>query len=71
MTKPDPSRLKRCPYCTELLGFRKVHICPVSCCFVGVGEASFEVICPYCGNTFETGQRHICLELIKLIEPVQ
>ncbi|MER3459443.1 MAG: hypothetical protein C4309_13145 [Chloroflexota bacterium] len=71
MTTADTSRQKKCPYCTELLGFGKVHICPIGCRYVGVGEKALVVTCPYCGNAFETGRGHICLELIKLTEPAQ
>ncbi len=60
-----------CPYCAELLGLRKVHICPVGCCYVGLGGESITVVCPYCGNTFDTVEGHVCLELIKLSEPAQ
>ncbi|MBI3761830.1 MAG: hypothetical protein HY260_08225 [Chloroflexi bacterium] len=64
-------RRKKCPHCAELLGFETVHICPVGCCYVAAGRQSFEFVCPYCDNTFETGAGHVCLELIKLTEPAQ
>jgi len=62
---------KTCPYCTELLGPRTIHICPVGCCYVAAGKESFGAVCPYCDNSFETGVGHVCLELIKLTEPAQ
>jgi len=49
----------------------KLHICPVACCYIGVIGESFTVVCPYCGNAFDTGSGHVCLELIKLSEPAQ
>lgn len=64
-------RRKKCPHCAELLGFEKIHICPVGCCYVAAGDESFEAVCPYCDNTFETGAGHVCLELIKLTDPAQ
>jgi len=60
-----------CPYCLEFLGMGKLHICPVACCYIGVIGESFTVVCPYCGNAFDTGSGHVCLELIKLSEPAQ
>lgn len=49
----------------------KIHICPVACCYVGLGEEAFEVVCPYCENSFDTAEGHVCLELIKVSEPAQ
>jgi len=64
-------RQKKCPHCTEVLGVGTFHICPVGCCYVATGKESFEAVCPYCDNSFETGVGHVCLELIKLTEPAQ
>ena len=70
-TTRKASRQKTCPDCAEVLSVGVVHICPVGCCYVAVGEESVEVVCPYCDNAFETGVGHICLELLKLTEPAQ
>jgi hypothetical protein len=67
----EAPRPKKCPYCAELIGVGKVHICPVGCCSIVVGSESYEAICPYCGSTFETKVGHVCLELLKLTEPAQ
>ncbi len=64
-------RQKKCPYCTELLGPGTVHICPVGCCYVTMGKASYAAVCPYCENTFETEAGHVCLELLRLTDPAQ
>lgn len=64
-------RLKKCPECAELLGLGTIHICPVGCCYVAVGQGSYEVVCPYCDSTFETRAGHVCLELLKLTDPAQ
>jgi uncharacterized Zn-finger protein len=66
-----PASPKKCPYCTELLGPGTIHICPVGCCYVGVGKESYAAVCPYCENKFETGPGHVCLELLKLTDPAQ
>ena len=60
-----------CPHCLELLTIDSVHICPVACCYIGIGERSFTVICPYCSDSFETSKGHVCLVLIQLTEPAQ
>jgi len=70
-TKSQPETELSCPHCLEFLGVNKIHICPVACCYVGLGGESLIVLCPYCGNTFDTGEGHVCLELIKLSEPAQ
>ena len=70
-TTRQAARQKKCPYCAEVLGVRKIHVCPAGCCYVAVGKESHEAICPYCDNSFETGIGHVCLELIKLNEPAQ
>ena len=64
-------RQKKCPHCAELLGLRTIHICPVACCYVAAASVSLPVVCPYCGNSFETGVGHVCLELLKLTDPAQ
>ena len=60
-----------CPHCLELLSIDSIHLCPVSCCYIGIGETSFSVVCPYCGEDFETRNGHVCLVLIQLTEPAQ
>ena len=65
------ARQKKCPHCAERLGVANVHICPVGCCYVAVGQETYETVCPYCGGTFETTAGHICLELLKLTDPAQ
>jgi hypothetical protein len=67
---PAP-RQTQCPHCAELLNFGQVHICPVGCCSVVVGQESHEAVCPYCDQAFETGVGHVCLELLKLTDPAQ
>ncbi len=71
ITTRRPAGQKKCPYCAEWLAVRNVHICPVGCCYVPVGQESFETVCPYCGRTFETRAGHVCLELLKLTDPAQ
>jgi len=70
-TTHKAARQRKCSHCAELLGPGTVHICPVGCCYVAVGKQSYEAVCPYCDNTFETGAGHICLELLKLTDPAQ
>lgn len=60
-----------CPHCLELLSVDSAHICPVACCYIGVGERSFMVICPYCSDSFRRSDGHVCLVLIRLTEPAQ
>ncbi|MCI0550213.1 MAG: hypothetical protein L0287_04600 [Anaerolineae bacterium] len=67
-TTHKATRQRKCPHCAELLGLG-VHICPMGCCYVAVGKESYEAVCPYCENTFETRAGHICLELLKLTDP--
>jgi hypothetical protein len=62
---------KECPFCVELLGPGKLHICPSACCYVVGFEGEEEVICPYDGQAFQRAQGHICLELIRRTEPAQ
>lgn len=69
--KPQPEKEPHCPHCRELLGARQIHVCPVACCYVGLGGESLMVVCPYCGNRFDTAEGHVCLELIKLSQPAQ
>ncbi len=70
--KSDKTRRpKKCPYCAELIGVGKVHICPVGCCSIVTGPVSHEATCPYCDKTFEIGVGHVCLDLLKLTEPAQ
>lgn len=71
MKRRKASALKKCPYCAEPLGSGKVHICPVNCCYIAIGEESYEAICPYCDRAFETQAGHVCLELLKVSEPAQ
>ncbi|HZD58270.1 MAG TPA: hypothetical protein VE136_16180 [Anaerolineales bacterium] len=71
MTTPQPEKEPHCPHCLEFLGARVIHICPVACCYVGLGGDSLMVVCPYCGNTFDTAEGHVCLELIRLSQPAQ
>lgn len=62
---------KECPFCVEALAPGKLHICPVGCCYVVGFEGDEQVVCPYDGRPFVTSQGHVCLELIRLTEPVQ
>jgi len=71
ITTRHPVRQKKCPHCAELLSVRNAHICPVGCCYVALGQATFETVCSYCERTFETRAGHICLELLKLTDPAQ
>lgn len=62
---------KHCPFCIELLGPGKLHLCPTQCCYVRGFEGDEEVLCPYDGIPFRTTLGHICMELIKRTEPAQ
>lgn len=64
-------RQKKCPHCAERLSVETIHVCPVGCCYVAAGNRSFEAVCPYCDNGFETSVGHVCVELLKLTEPAQ
>lgn len=71
MKRPFEPTENHCPHCFELLGAGKIHICPIGCCYVGIGQESMIVTCPLCENSFETQNGHVCLELLRLSEPAQ
>lgn len=62
---------KECPFCVEVLGPSRLHICPAACCYVVGFEGEEELACPYDGEAFLRSAGHVCMELIRRTEPAQ